>query len=369
MVRKLLELNGVAILCVLLFHATGWGFIAMFAWTNRYSPVTAPSYDQVGSLSYFVLRAIEQFVVFSIPAFLFVSGFFVAAATGRDRSSLGWNIVNARLIKLLIPYLLWSGLYFAFLYLQGRKYSALGYVVMLLTGSTNEVYYYVPLLAQMYLLAPFLVSMAKARWLRLLLITGSIQLSVQLLYYPALLGINIPALQPFVDVVPKWFFATRIFWFSLGIVAGFHIQTLRCHLVNKKRLLLVLALVLVPLGMLEWELIFQASGQPWLGHRETLIDTLYAAAVIGCFIAFTDVELPGSTKLHRLATMSFGIYLIHPLVMEVSARSMYHFAPSLLSRQIILVLLLFGLGLMLPLLLIMLVDRSPARAYHRYFFG
>jgi peptidoglycan/LPS O-acetylase OafA/YrhL len=112
---------------------------------------------------------------------------------------------------------------------------------MLITGSTNEVYYYVPLLAQMYLLSPFLVPMAKKRWALLLLITGCIQLAVQMLYYSAMLGLKIPELQPFVDIAPKWLFPTRIFWFSLGIVAGFHIQELKCHLENKRRLLLALA--------------------------------------------------------------------------------------------------------------------------------
>jgi fucose 4-O-acetylase-like acetyltransferase len=186
MVRKFLELNGLAVLGVLLFHAAGWGFVAMFSWAHRYQSAVPLLETPMGTLSYFVLRAIEQFVVFCIPAFLFVTGYFIAVTTGRNRSSLGWNFVGTRLTKLLIPYLLWSGVALVFLYLQGRTFSALELLNMLATGRIYEVYYYVPLLCQMYLLAPFLVSAAKTRWLSLLVLTGCIQLCVQLLYYPAL---------------------------------------------------------------------------------------------------------------------------------------------------------------------------------------
>ena len=76
--RRLLILNGLAIIGVILFHAAGWGFVAIFAWSDRYMPVMETVSDQRGSAPYNALRLVEQLVVFSIPAFLFVSGFFIA---------------------------------------------------------------------------------------------------------------------------------------------------------------------------------------------------------------------------------------------------------------------------------------------------
>ncbi|MBE0411266.1 MAG: hypothetical protein IBX69_16210, partial [Anaerolineales bacterium] len=95
MVHKLLYLNGLAILGVVLFHTAGTGFTAMFAWGHRYLPETIPVMSQVGSLSYYGLRLFEQLSVFAIPAFLFVSGFFVAITTGR-RETIDWNTVILR---------------------------------------------------------------------------------------------------------------------------------------------------------------------------------------------------------------------------------------------------------------------------------
>ncbi|HIP73435.1 MAG TPA: hypothetical protein EYH05_18815, partial [Anaerolineae bacterium] len=97
-------LNGIAILFVIFFHAAGWGFTAMFAWTPRYLPVSAPVYDQVGSLSYYWLRLVEQIVVVAIPAFLFVSGYFMAFSAGR-RDNVTWKQIGGRVKMLLFPYI------------------------------------------------------------------------------------------------------------------------------------------------------------------------------------------------------------------------------------------------------------------------
>jgi hypothetical protein len=75
MIKRLLYMNGLATIAVILFHASGWGFIAMFFWADQYRTVASPNFDLIGSLPYFALRVIEQIVSFGVPAFLFVSGF------------------------------------------------------------------------------------------------------------------------------------------------------------------------------------------------------------------------------------------------------------------------------------------------------
>jgi peptidoglycan/LPS O-acetylase OafA/YrhL len=71
----------------------------------------------------------------------------------------------------------------------------------------------------------------------------------------------------------------------------------------------------------------------------------------------------------NLSSRSFGIYIVHSPVMEVVARGLYHLAPFVLGYQFIFqpLLLLFGLGV--PLMLMLLVERSPLRGYYRYLFG
>lgn len=108
MTKRLFLLNGLAILAVVCSHATGWGSIAMSPWADRYRLVVGPDYDQTGTLPYYMLLAMKCLMPFSVPAFLFVSGFFVAYAARGSQSALSWKMVIVRLRNLLVPYLIWS---------------------------------------------------------------------------------------------------------------------------------------------------------------------------------------------------------------------------------------------------------------------
>jgi len=369
MIRRLLQLNGLAVVSVVLFHSAGMAFIAMFAWAHRYLPPDVPVNQQIGSFSYYYLRAIDQLVVFSIPVFLFVSGYFISVATNRTTGKLSWSVVWARIRYLLIPYLLWSVVVLLLLFLEDRTFSVEKIVLGLLIGNTNEVMYYVPLLTQFYILAPFFVIMAKRNWKLFLAIAAIIQLFVVLSSYPVFLGLEIPNKQVWAGLIPKWFFPARIFWFSLGIAVGLNLTQFKNFLSRYKWVFLVVALACFPVGIVEWETYFRLSGEAWLPARETIVDTIYALTLIFAFLGFEKFTLPFSSRLNELGVKSYGIYLTHAIVIVYASKIFYRFTPSLLGQQILFQLILFALGLGVPLLLMMIVNRSTLRRYYKYIFG
>ena len=370
MVRRLLLLNGICIIGVLLFHAAGWGFVAMFSWTHRYMPVTSPNYDQIGSLMYYIMRLIEQLVVFVIPAFLFVSGFFAAFATGRNQSTIGWGTVKARIIKIIIPYLIWTFILIGGLLLEGVTISPRGYLGQILLGKINPAYYYVPLLIQFYLLSPLIIYLAKKNWVLLLIVTGIIQVIVLSLNHLAILGVENPISQTLSVSVPKWLFISRLFWFTLGIVACLQLKSFKIWLERYKWYFLMITIVLIPLGVIEWEMYLKWSGQLWTSHRETILDGVYSLSFIFAFLAFDKiVSIPFARQLDSLGSKSFGIYLIHSPVMGYTARVLYHLTPWLLGYQGILLLVLIVVGFGIPLLMMYVVNKTPARRYYQYIFG
>ena len=368
MARKLLYLNGLAILGVVLFHTAGTGFTAMFAWGHRHLPESVPALSQVGSLSYYGLRLFEQLSVFSIPAFLFVSGYFVAIATGR-RETIDWRAVLVRSRSLIIPYMIWSTVAISLLTLQGMRFGIIEFARMHLTGSANPVLYFVPLLVQFYLLAPLMIRLIRKNWKLFLIVVGSFQLIVQGLQYPLFLGLDIESAAQLPAYIPKWFFLARIFWFPLGIVAGFYSTSLVSWLEHHRNWLLAIVLLLIPLGMVEWEFYYQWSGEQWLAHRETFIDSIYSLAAIFGVLAVDFKRLPWFSTISALGANTFGIYLMHPLVIEYGARFIYHVMPGLLGYQIILQPLLFVAGLGVPLFAMFLADHSQVRSGYAYLFG
>jgi peptidoglycan/LPS O-acetylase OafA/YrhL len=369
MVKRLLYLNGLAVLGVILYHSSAWGYISMFWWTDHYRPVAVPNFAQLGGLTYFVLRFIEGAIIFAIPSFLFVSGFFVSVATGRSQSTVSWKVVLTRIKTLAIPFLIWSILVLLFQLLQGQKYTLGGAVSAVLTGQIYPPYYYVPVLIELYLLSPFLVPLAKKRWELLLVVAGGVQLIVLLLRYPEILGLNIPLLEPFYFLTTGWLFPGYLFWFCFGIVFGFHLPQFKQTIVRFKWVSLAGIFVFFILGMAEWESLLRLSGQPWIGPQETLVDNLYAGAFILSFLAFESFIPPFSSQLANIGGKSYGIYLVHAPVLEFTARVIYHIAPILLATQLILQPILWVVGLGVPLVMMEIVDRSSARKFYGYLFG
>ena len=369
MVRRLLYLMGLAVLCVVLYHASGWGFISMFWWTDRYLPVSVPNFDQMGSASYYALRAIEQLIIFAIPSFLFVSGFFLAFATPRNRATIGWEVIFTRVKNLLIPYLIWSCLLIGLEVFLGRSLTLGEFIRILLTGQATDAYYFIPVLIQLYLLAPFLIPFARKRWKLALLLAGLFQLFILILRYTAILGLDLLALEPFLILTRSWLFTGFLFWFVFGIVFGFHSAEIKVAFVRLRWVALAgLALVFV-MGMIEWEALLHASGQAWIAPEETLIDQVYAGLFLIAFLGFEKFSLPANKGISQIGTKSFGVYLAHSLALTYTAKLIYHFTPQLLGVQWIFQPVLYVAGLGIPLLLMAILARSPLRRYYSLVFG
>jgi probable poly-beta-1,6-N-acetyl-D-glucosamine export protein len=370
MIRRMLYLNGLAITSVVLFHAVGMSFVAMIAWSHRYLPPGVPGTSQIGNLSYYLLRVLEQLIVFSIPAFLFVSGYFIAIATGRSRETISWGAVGMRLKNLLIPYLLWTFVILGLqVILEGQSHSLRRVIFDVLTGTTNEVMYFVPLLVQFYLLSPLLIRMAKRNWKLLLIVALVIQFGLQLLAYPLFLGLDLPNAAEILVRIPKWFFPVRILWFTLGVIFGFHLEQFKPFLSRYRWVFLVVALLAIPLGVIEWELYFRLSGQEWLAHRETILDSIYGLAVILSFFAFAEAKLPLNKTIENLGSRSYGIYLTHAIFIQYTAKVIYRLTPQLLASQIVLLLTLLFVGLAGPLAMMAVFEHTPLRRYYKYIFG
>jgi probable poly-beta-1,6-N-acetyl-D-glucosamine export protein len=368
MTRRLLLLNGLAVIAAVLNHTVGWGFTSLFWWTDRYDPVTVPDFSRLGSASYYGLRLVEQIVTVGVPAFLFVSGFFVAFAAGRS-GSMPWSRVGGRLRMLVIPYVLWSLAIFAGRALEGQADTAQGYVSQLLFGRAADPYYYVPLIAQLYLLAPVLVLVMRTHWRLVLGGLALVQLGIQAARYPVILGWDAAWAAWVWQHTPSWFFPHMAFWFALGIYAGLHGPAFRSWLASVRGALPWLTVGLALACVVEWELLLGASGRSWIGPTPTALDSLYCGALLLTFLAFADIRIAGSRYLDALGERSFGIYLLHAPVLELASRASYHVVPLLLAHQLLFQSMLVAAGLVVPLVAMALVTRSRVRPCYTYLFG
>lgn len=369
MTRRFLLLNGLAVIGAVINHALGWGFTSLFWWTDRYEAVTVPDFSQLGSPTYYVLRVLEQIVTVSVPAFLFVSGFFLAFAAGRNASKMGWGIVGSRLRMLLIPYLLWSLAILVGRSLDGSPQTWSGYLERLLFGGAAEPYYYIPVITQLYLLAPLVIPRLRDQWKPVLIVALAVQLAIQAARYPVLLGWDVPAANWIWRHAPGWFFPHMAFWFVLGGYAALHLAEFKETLARWRPILPWATLVLTILAIVEWELLQRFSERQWVAPIPTSLDTLYSLSFLLTFMAYAESIAPRFHSLDALGVKSFGVYLIHAPLLELLSRAMYHATPFLLAHQLVFLTLLTIAGLAVPLMLMTIVSRTPARPYYNYLFG
>ena len=353
-------LRGLAILAVVLYHCAAWGHTAMFFWTHRFRQVQPPNYDQFRSIAYYVLLAIERLAWFSVPAFLFISGFSIAYAASGAGNTVSWGTIRSRISRLAFPYFIWSAAIFlgngVFL---GTWQKPAEYLGRLAVGNAEGLYYFVPLLAQFYILSPVITRLAKRRPVLLLVGAAAVQTTMQYLLHSPGGGIAYP-----------WGFFYWALLFPLGAIVFLHYQQARLVISRLKWVALVVAVCSWLYSVREVVVLFsRGSGFGVAHHAVRFSSSLYALAFIAAFLGFDKAKIPLSGFLQWLGARSYGLYLLHFTVQLALSKFIYRYASWLLGIQVLYqsVLLLAGLGL--PIAFMEVVARSPLRKTYRYLFG
>lgn len=359
MTKRLLLLNGLAALMVVINHSASYGLNALFFWTDRYRDVAAPNFDAYGSFAYYALFITHEIAEFAIPAFLFVSGFFVAFAARTATAGVTWDFIFSRIKKLIIPFAIWSVIMIILL----RRFPPTVQEVL-------TVYYYIPLIIQYYLLSPIIVPLAKNHWKLLLILAAIIQLTLGTLRLLPLLGVEVPGVELIIRLTPIWFFPSRIFYFSLGVVAGLHIQAFGHWISRAKWGLLATAVIAFVLTLLEYEYLVRLLDRYWLiPVYGGALKPIYAVSLVLCILAFAEVRLPYANRIEGIGTKSLGIYFINTPVLYVVGSLLYYFAPAVLGMPFLYQAILLSFGYAVPLLLMSVTVRTPARRVYRHVFG
>jgi peptidoglycan/LPS O-acetylase OafA/YrhL len=91
------------------------------------------------------------------------------------------------------------------------------------------------------------------------------------------------------------------------------------------------------------------------------------------FIAFSPTlkrdAIPLVRHFEKIGKKSYGLYLTHLIVLDLTLLALRSAAPWLLGQQLLLMLLLFSVALGIPLALMNGVERIPTRGAYRYIFG
>ena len=249
---------------------------------------------------------INGWVNFCVGCFLFLSGFFI----GEEHMTSLKGFYQKRMLRILIPYTFWSVVYT----LYDRNFDRV--IFRFLTGQCCSVYYYLFVYFQLLILAPLLIKMMKTRLWWLPLVITPLAIAVE--YYLALK-------TEYLLIYP-WNinnFAVWVLYFYAGILVHAHPVTNDIKKIPYGLLLLGLILTYV---FCVWE------NGAWLSFGRQDISTtsvkfsviFWTGAILLMFFRYMKDEektvgIIGSI-LKYVGDASFGVYLIHQLVLSFLGR-------------------------------------------------
>jgi surface polysaccharide O-acyltransferase-like enzyme len=268
---------------------------------------------------------------FTREVFLFVTAFaLVYVYNGRALSFT--QFWKKRSIGTLLPYVVWSIVY-VYVNTPAQSPAAFAQTALfdILTGNASYQLYYILLTLQFYLIFPlfllFLRRVAHHPWIVL-----GITLLLQVLLFYAdfhVLQSNTSALPAFWQVFAKYqdrFVLIYPFYFVLGGVTALYFQQVRSFLLRHGKLVVgVFAALLVALW-LHFALQVRVYGEP-LGYATSVLQPImvfYSGAIIlfalwlACRWAVKtnrDERPPSRRFWGMLSDASFGVYLVHALVL------------------------------------------------------
>lgn len=270
--------------------------------------------------------SINQLARFSIPAFVLMTGIALFYTYG-DRTDFSMaDFYKRRVTVIGVPYVAWTILYMLFVagYSHNWAHASVGNVLRAIGQGTGMYQlYYVLIAFQFYLLFPLIRPLLRSRWLPSVVIaTILVQgiLMYQTLY--GLPGLNWLNQVPMRDRLFPWWAG----YFALGMWISADPRKFLQLCDRFRWLLTVVSAGLLTYMMVEYlhymSLPGYSAGWAASGFRPSAY--LFALACILAILGFAGRWLNWGAWFKQavlsLGTYSFGIYLVHPLVLTLVGR-------------------------------------------------
>lgn len=319
-VYELDVLRAVSAVAVVLIHVTATPMVTL--------PVDSPSF--------FATSLVNQWSRFSIPAFVLITGVVLYHQYGRQAAGDGGQstfdtrrYLYRRFQAIGVPYLVWTALYLLFRAPIEGSWAQLpaNLVTAAIQGTAMYQLYYIVLVFQFYLLFPLIRGLGSSR--RLGWIVAAALLVQGVLMWDTFYGLFTNQIStPWLVGLLR--FRDRLFpwWIGYFAVGAWIAANLRTVLAATRRLLWPLtgvAAALLAWMMAEYMGLMAQGGSVGFaasGFRPTAylysLAAVFALLGLGGWVTERDNRL--SRLLLSLANHSFGIFLVHPLVLEVVLR-------------------------------------------------
>lgn len=296
------------------------------------------------------LLILRQVFNFAVPMFLFLSGYFIRKDSVFDN---GRDFIIKRIMRILIPYFVWSILTLIFIQkLYGFNIKTI--IVNLATGQVVNIYYYIIVLLQLILITPLIVRLEKIKFCRMIL--WSITPISLLVFYWFNLVYGKTISYP-------WYALPFVMWFVFyyyGYLLGNN-KHLETKIFSNIKVNIILYIVFLGLSMVEGYIINSKFGLLSFASSQIKISSFLASLfLINTLFGFKKYIKNGMKVLEILGNASFGIYLIHYILLSIVNKFFGSKIPPVL---------LFLVLLTSSMIVIVVTKRIVGRKYSKKILG
>lgn len=309
-IDELYYIRAIAALGILIIHATG-----SFA-----------VYSEYNSKAMYLGIFANQFFRFGSPIFMMISG-LVLFYNYRSMDEFNAKaFYKKKALYILIPYIIWSIIYFGYRMYYANMHFEFSHIVLLLKdillGSSYSHLYFIVLIFQFYLILPLLIKylskFMKEKPLKLFFILFILQAAI-LIYGRYFKDYNATGL---VGIFNKYYWKSIFGWFFYfltGGILGLHYEKINGFIQkNIKPILLIYILTTsLYLGQVYHNVFVNAGRDYYDNFGSIRPETLIYALISMPLLIWISRKMVGKfNMLKSFGTYSLGIYFSHPLILE-----------------------------------------------------
>lgn len=291
------------------------------------------------------LLVFRQFINFPVAFFFFLSGYFTTSTTYKG--------IFKRIKRLLIPFLIWTSIYWGVALLQNREWNFRDIIFSFFNGSGPGYHlYYLVVMFQLVILTPILIKIISSskKWIKI----ATFLLTPIFLIFVYWINLNQ------IDFLYRSIFINWLLFFLLGI----YIRKNEC-VFQRIPMIRLIGFLMFALLLSIWESIYMYQNLGSIGFATSQIkfsSYLFSVSLI-LLLQRCQYHVKNKSFLVIIGNYSFGIYLIHLGILWIPAK-IFSFCniTEYISNSLFLLIIKAGIDLAVSLLIvIVLVKMLPTR--------
>lgn len=285
-IRELDYFRVIACFSVIMIHISAIGIVNYLPTSNHYKTIIV----------------INRIFFYAVPAFIFLSG-ITSSYKPIDKDFNYFNFLKRKISKILIPYLIWNIIYYAIiLIINNWSIDIVFFLEKFVTGDMYYHLYFIVIIVQLYLLTPVFNYIFEKFDKRYILIVTAL--------------ITIISTVKLKFIYSDRIFLKYVFFYVLGIYAAKEYSTFVKKVKQYKWISFVFYIILTII----FSILFYYKNY-------TLMDYIWVPYSVVSIIFLYNISIylkKHGTKIYevvkRISMSSLYIYLMHPLILDVSKK-------------------------------------------------